>query len=244
MNPPTANNNDVDGPTAGKCLMTGLFHAFELGYFLVNIYEMYSAAAYGIFTAPGQPKTPALYLQNLAAILDDLLPANRTFTPGSLEYSVSGPANLNCLLFENCSGVQFLVLWLDATNWNQATAQPIAVPAVNVPLGFDTTFGMVTVYDPTKGTTPLSISSNVAGISVAVADSPIIVALRNPPPVGTPTPTPPPTPVPTPVPTPAPTPGMTAAQIAALQAQVNKLIGDLQAINTTLDTVPVINTGS
>lgn len=106
---------------------------FNAGFAKSYIYELidegtsrsHREEAFGLLRANGTPKPAFTSLKNLIGVLADPGPA---FTPGKLDYQLSGDTtNVRRLLLQKRSGKFFLVLWDDAWSYTMdqaTTAQP------------------------------------------------------------------------------------------------------------------------
>jgi hypothetical protein len=152
-------------------------NAWSEGLIAFTIYTFYEQGdGFGLFTGPGAPKSSGTYLHNFVAPLLDTGPNAKTFTPGSLNFSLSGlPATAKYLLFQKSNGNYEIVLCNNVTNWNFPTGMPITIPPTNVGITFESAQGVLNVYDPVAGSTPILTVSSTNTVSVALRDYPIVV---------------------------------------------------------------------
>ena len=167
----------VDLATQAKNISTGLLNAFVQKYSVVCIYELYDLGdGFGIFTFSGSPRTSATYLHNLTTIMADAGSSAATFSPGSLNYTLSGmPATGMSMLFQKSDGRFQLVLWNNVINYDLNTQQSITIPPVSVKVLMGTGKANMEVFDLTVGTQSASKSDNTTGINVSLADYPLII---------------------------------------------------------------------
>jgi hypothetical protein len=163
----------------GKSLLNGLLNLYKDGYRLACMYELYNinSDATGLFSGTGAPLAPATYLHNFAGIMNDPGTATRkTFTPGSLAVTVTGlPSTGRWHLFQKTTGTWFIVLWSNVSLWQNG--QAVTVPASSVTVNFPLT-GNSTIWDPSIGSNPSSVSSvtNISSVTVSVSDHAMVVA--------------------------------------------------------------------
>lgn len=176
----------VDQATQAKDSLNILFDAWDLGIKKTYLYQLMEGVpnppsndcenGYGMFTSTGAPKPLATAIHNMTQILVDNAGNSRSFTPGTLAYSLTGlPAAGHSILLQKASGLIDLVLWNEAPNYNTNTQVPIVVNPTNVTVNLGRSFSVVNVYDPVNGSTPISTASNVTSIVVALADRPLII---------------------------------------------------------------------
>jgi hypothetical protein len=124
----------------------------------------------------GTPKEAATAIHNLTTILSDP-GASSSFTPGSLNYSVSNlPATGNQMLLEKSNGTFELVLWAEPTIWNPTTQQDVIAPTENVTVSLGKAEN-VEIFDPLVGTTAIASYSNVRSVNVSLTDHPLVVQI-------------------------------------------------------------------
>ena len=187
---PNDGYSGVDETVQAKYTLDTLMDAFKAGVPQTYLYELMDDASdptdsnpqdhFGLFNSDGTPKLAATAIHNLTTILADPGYAS-SFTPGSLSYAVPNlPANANQLLLEQSNGTFDLVLWAEAQIWNSTTQSEIVAPTETTTVNFGQTEKSVEVFDPLQGTTPIAVYFNVASISVALTDHPLIIEISNP----------------------------------------------------------------
>jgi len=179
-----AGGDNVNADKAGRCMLNGLLYAWSAGEGLINIYSMYDGGSgFGIFASSGVPNTQAKYLHNMITPMLDAGSTARTFTPNSLNYTLSNmPTYGQSLLFQKTNGHFEFVFWRNDTNWNVAAGTPITIAPVNVTLTIGN--GLVqpmAEYDAVTGTTPVQ-SVNANAITFPLADAPVIIDITAAPP--------------------------------------------------------------
>jgi hypothetical protein len=122
---------------------------------------------WGLFDTSYDPKTSGTYLHNMTTILVD--PGSAP--TGRLDYTIAGePATVHDLLLQKSSGTFELVVWDERPTGGSDD--------VNVDLGHPR--ATVTLYDPTTGTSPTQVLSQVSSVMVTVSDHPVILELAGP----------------------------------------------------------------
>ncbi len=176
----------VDEATQAKLLLNTLMDGAFLGSKGTFIYQLLDAYSdpggadqekhFGLFRLDYTPKPAATAIHNLTQILDDNGATEASFTPGALNYSISGlPSTARSYLTEKSDGSYQIIIWNEPDIWNQTTDTAIQTGSVNVSVNLGGTFGNVQVYDPLTGTAPVKSLSNISSLSVGVVDHPIII---------------------------------------------------------------------
>jgi hypothetical protein len=124
---------------------------------------------WGMFNADGTPRPAATALHDLTTLLADPGTTAATFTPGSLNYSLSGTeSGDNSVLIEKSNGSFWLSLWNEAESANSPHM-------VTVNLGEQA--ATVLEYDPLTGISSIETWSNVASVQVSVPDHPVLLEI-------------------------------------------------------------------
>ena len=167
-----------------------VMEAFKAGSSLTDLYELfdenmnYAAQGiafedhWGLFNADGTPKAAATDLRNMMTVLGDNGANAATFTPGTLNYTVSGlGSNGDSLLMQKADGTFDIAVWADANidvNGNPSTA-----PTQNVTVDLGGTFSQVQVFDPVQGSAAVQTLTNVSSVSLGVTDHPLIIEVSS-----------------------------------------------------------------
>ena len=162
-----------------KYELNALFDAMKAGMAQVYLYELMDGDptdTHGLFQSDGTPKQSAIGLHNLTAILHDAGADAGSFTPGSLNVSVSDlPATGNSLVMEKSNGAFDIAVWSDANIWDVSSVSENQAPTSTVTVDLGATFASVQVYDPLNGTDPIQTLSDVSQVQLALTDHPLIV---------------------------------------------------------------------
>jgi hypothetical protein len=178
---PTAGGIIVDVPTQGKDILNGFMNAWNEGFSAICVYTLYPFGdGYEIYNGPGSQKASATYIHNFTSVLQDAGATAKTFTPGSLNYTLSGlPSTAKSLLFEKSNGTFEIVIWNNVTNWNIAAGTPISIGPTTVSVNFGVSHSTINIYDPTGSTTPIANANGSSAINVSLRDYPIVVEVIN-----------------------------------------------------------------
>jgi hypothetical protein len=145
--------------------------AFKQGFSYTFIYMLRDDPVqgyWGLIDTSYNPKTSGTYIHNLTTILAD----TATGTPGKLDYSIAGePATVHDLLLQKSNGTFELVVWDErlAVSSDDATDTVVVDLTKSRP--------MVTVYDPTTGTSPVQVLHDVSSVSLTLSDHPNVLEL-------------------------------------------------------------------
>jgi hypothetical protein len=173
-----------------RLLLNEAFRAYEMGLAETYFYQLYdqfppsdgtNEAFYGIIRNDGTRKQAAVGFHNVTTILADNGATALTFTPGTVNYTITGlPSTGHSILFQTSAGVYKLVVWAMPNIWNTTTDTQIDAPIVSFTVNFGATFASVKVYD-LMDDVPLELTAtNVSSITHTVDDHPMVVEFSNP----------------------------------------------------------------
>ncbi|WP_218080022.1 CARDB domain-containing protein [Anthocerotibacter panamensis] len=134
---------------------------------------------YGILHNDGSPKPAFTAVKNLLALLKE---PGAKFTPGSLDYTLSGnTTNLRHTLLQKSDGSFYLILWQAAKSsyWpgEARSGQDIYVAPTQVTLNLATRITQATTYLPNTSTNSTGQFTNPTQINLNVPDYPLVVKL-------------------------------------------------------------------
>lgn len=168
-----------------RLLLNDLFdHAMQPNNKLVYIFDLQWGSAdasdpgWGVIHDDGTPKQSGVAIHNLMQILHDPGPNAATFTPSSLNYSVSGmPSASRNFIVAKSSGAFDIILWNETSIWNMSTGAQLAIPTstVTVALPAGSSGG---IYSPVQGTAPTASFSGVSQVKVNLNDAPLIIEVQ------------------------------------------------------------------
>ena len=128
----------VSESVAAVYLPRTLLLSFNNGIKRTFLYEMLEnqyEPGFGLIRSDMTERPAFVAIKNLLAILSD---KGQVFTPGKLDYTLSGgDSTLNHALFQKRDGSFWLALWLEQPSINPDTAQPIAVASQTLSLTFN-----------------------------------------------------------------------------------------------------------
>ena len=177
----------VSQDVQAKYLLDLYFDAAQDGASKTYVYQLMDAYApgspqgddgYGLFNPDGTAKPSATAIHDLTTILFDSGSGSTTFTPGTLDYSVSGlPSSGNSMALANSDGTFDIAVWNEPQIWNSTTQTETTSGAIAVTVQLDNIYASVSVYDPLTGTTPIETLSDVGSVQLAVTDHPLVIKL-------------------------------------------------------------------
>ena len=182
----TTDSASVSPTVQAKYMLDGLMDAYQNGDAKTYLYELldqHSGSSnteynFGLFNADGTPKAAATALHNLTSLLADNGANATSFTPGALNYQLSGTiATDHSMLLQKSDGTFWLELWNEARLSGPTSPTDVSVPNHTVTLSLGSPASNVTVYDPLTGTSAVQSASNTQSVSLSVPDHPILVEI-------------------------------------------------------------------
>jgi hypothetical protein len=180
--------NLVDESVQRDFLLDTLFDNFSNNIVRTYVYELLDRRAnpmdttdqahYGIFRADGTPKSAAIGIKNLLAIMSDGLAASNDFKMSPLQYSISpeyrgeDTPQVSGRKVPNYSSV-FEKIW-DAKTFTLVKDTSMNVVTIKFPSHHQT----VRVYDPTVRAEPIKTLTNVDQVKIQITDHPFIVEVE------------------------------------------------------------------
>ena len=187
---PNDGYSGVDQITQAKYTLDTLMDAYKSGVVSTYLYELLDDNPdpnntnpqdhFGLFNSDGTPKLAATALHDLTTILADPGATATSFTPTTLNYTVT---NLtapygNQLLLEKSNGTFDIVLWAEPTIYSPSNGgTDIAASTDLTTVNFAQVEGTVNVYDPLVGTTSIATYHNVQQIQVNITDHPLVIEI-------------------------------------------------------------------
>jgi hypothetical protein len=180
--PATSTQYTVTDAVEASYIPRTLLLAFSHGLKKTYIYELIdevSSPGYGLLNSDLSPKPAFNAVKNLLSTLKD----SGAFTPGALEYQISGGgAMMNQLLLEKKDGSFWLVVWLEQSSWDEVNLAPIAVTPQNISLTLSSSYKTVADYQFNSGGAVTAfnqpMTGNVAALTVTDQISIIEIAHR------------------------------------------------------------------
>lgn len=184
----TVNTTDghigVPEDVAGKYIPRICLEQFNHGiprtliYELINVYnapnDLYKN--FGLLRNDGSEKPAFKALKNLIGLLKD--PGSQ-FTPGSLDYALSGnTTNVHHMLLQKHDGTFYLILWQEVPSFDVNTKQNINVSSLQVTLTLNKPIAKATTYLPNNSTGSVDQYTNPNQLNLNVPDYPLVVELK------------------------------------------------------------------
>jgi hypothetical protein len=140
---------------------------------------------FGLLRHDGSRKPAFIALKNLIYLMKE---PGAKFTPGSLDYTLSGDTtNVHHTLVQKSGNGQlptrfFLILWQEVKSWDNTNKKDIAVPDRKLTLNLNTVIRRASVYQPLTSITPTSDSTSPSGgrinqLTLSVPDHPLVIRL-------------------------------------------------------------------
>ena len=171
-------------------LLNDWFDVYVSGGREFTIYDLIDSLGetYGVYTAmPANAAKPsATALHNLTTILNDAGGTKRTFSPGTLSYSIDGlppkylPVNSaggNSFLLQRSDGRWYIVIWNEPNIFNASSKTDIVPPPTPLLVHFGASMTTANVYDPITGTSPITTVSGASTLNTIIGADPLIVEL-------------------------------------------------------------------
>ncbi|HEY1933506.1 MAG TPA: hypothetical protein VGG99_15950 [Acetobacteraceae bacterium] len=120
-----------------------------------------SSGNFGLMNSDGSPTAAGTALHNLTTLLAD---NGSSFTPGSLNYSLSGTVSGdNTILMQKANGSDWLALWNETAGTHAVT------------LNLASAASEIEVFDPVTGTSSIQSASNTGSITVGLGNDPLLI---------------------------------------------------------------------
>jgi hypothetical protein len=132
---------------------------------------------FGLLRNDLSPKPSFHVLKNLIALLKD---PNPTFTPATLDYSLSGDlTNIHSLLFQKGNGRFYLMLWqeVQASDYVVDWWMPTYSGPRSLTLNLTTPIASAVIHQPLTGAAPIGSATNPTSVALSVPDHLTIIEL-------------------------------------------------------------------
>ncbi len=163
----TSGTGSITEEQQGRLFLNLYLSGFKRGWrhtFIYMLRDDPGQGYWGLFDTDYNPKKSGTYLHNLTTILAD----SGTGAPTRLDYTIaSPPETVHDLLLQKGNGQFELVVWNERPTGGSDT--------VTVELGASQT--SVKIYDPTIGTTPTEVLSDVASVELTLSDHPNVIEI-------------------------------------------------------------------
>ena len=127
----------------------------------------------GLLRNDGSAKPTYTTIKNLIAILND---STGSFTPGDLDYSLSGnTGDIHSTLLQKRDGVFYLVIWQEVRSWDAQNNRNLDVQ--ERPLTLNSAVCRAETYRPYNSISPIAVNVASDKIQFRVPDHPLIIKL-------------------------------------------------------------------
>jgi hypothetical protein len=172
----------VSERAASKYDLRLFFEYFKRGFRRVYLYELADVAQssqtadlnFGLLRSDGTPKAQFFALRSLFDLLRD---PGAAFTPGHLDYTITGGVpQLSHTLLQKRDGTFYLVLWLNSLSYDPELRQDLdATCTVNIALRSPVT--SVTAHRPVEAAAPVAYGPSQS-IDIQIADQPLLLEIK------------------------------------------------------------------
>jgi hypothetical protein len=155
--------------------MLEMFNAGVHRSYFYELLDESSSPGYGLIDSSMKPKLAYTAMSNLLELLED---PGGSFQTGGLSYTLTGAASdVHQLLLQKRNGTFYLVLWIEASGYNQATNVVTPVPSQKVELALtDATVQDVYTFND-QGTYTTTAEKSPAALSLTLNDTVTIVQI-------------------------------------------------------------------
>ena len=146
--------------------------------FVYELLDEWSTTGYGLLANDFSEKPAFTALKNLIAMLQD---PGAPFTPGALNYSISGNTNtLQHLLLQKRDGSYWLILWLEQSSYDSTNnvATPVTPQNVTLSIGASLQFGSLVQFDATGNATTNALPASGYSAQLSTSDQVSIVEIQ------------------------------------------------------------------
>lgn len=158
----------VSEAAIAQYVVDATFDGIADGDAAMYFYALYddSSGDFGLFNSNGSARPAATALHDLTTLLADTGATASTFTPGSLNYSLSGTQSTdNSIVIAKSNGSFWIGLWNEGGTTHTVT---VTLPAAA---------SEIEVFDPITGTFSIQTSSNASTISVSLGSDPLLIEI-------------------------------------------------------------------
>lgn len=174
----------VPEAVAGKYMPRLFLEHFNRGIPRTYLYELIDLfpdsnrddqeSNFGLLRHDGSEKPAFVALENLLGLLEEEPEA--PFTPGSLDYSLSGETeDVHRALLQKRDGRFYLVLWVEKPGYDIDTRQEIPVPEQRVNLTLNQPIQQAATYRPNNSAAPTGQYTAPTQLALDVPDHPLVV---------------------------------------------------------------------
>jgi len=179
----TDGHRGVPEDVAGKYIPRMCLEHFNYGiprtfiYEFINTYNDPSSLYqnFGLLRNDGSEKPAFTALKNLLSLLKD---PGANFTPGALDYTLSGnTTNIHHTLLQKRNGTFYLILWQEVSTFDPNAKQNINVTSRQMTLTLNQPIGSANTYLPNNSKALIKSATNPNKITLNVPDYPLVVEI-------------------------------------------------------------------
>ncbi len=180
----TDGHRGVPEDVAGKYIPRLCLEQFNYGIPRTLIYEFINTyndpnslyQNFGLLRNDGSEKPAFTALKNLISLLKD---PGATFTPGALDYALSGnTTDIHHTLLQKRNGTFYLILWQEVSSFDPDYQQNLNISSLQVTLTLNQPIESATTYLPNNSTASVKLATKPNQISLNVPDYPLVVELK------------------------------------------------------------------
>lgn len=176
----------VSEQVAGKYIPRLLLESFNRNITRSYLYEFINESqggdqgSYGLVRYDGSAKPAFTAIKNMISLLKE---PGANFTPGSLNYTLSGnTSGVDSTLLQKSNKEFYLILWQEARSWNNDSKKEISVGNRQIKINLETRINRAQVYVPKDSGSPILTHNAPSGgrlqdLTVSVPDHPIVIKL-------------------------------------------------------------------
>ena len=164
---------------AAKYLPRGLLGAFANGIEKTNIYSLIDdvkrSKYHGLLDGTLRRRQTFYAVKNLMTLFAD---SATSFTPGTLDYTLSGlTSTIKQQLFQKSDGTFLLTMYQDVDSYDRANKRDAVVAPVSVGLALGQA-ASIEIYTPSIGAAATKVVSSVSALTIPVGDHVTVVRIK------------------------------------------------------------------
>jgi hypothetical protein len=158
--------NAFSETSIAQYVVDAAFDGIKDGDTMMYYYALFGDGSgnYGLMNADGSPTAAGTALHDLTTLLADTGSAASSFTPGSLDVSLSGDVSTdNTLLIQKSDGSDWVALWDETASTHSVT------------MTLDSNAQQILVFDPVTGSSSIDSASNTDSVTVSLGQDPLLI---------------------------------------------------------------------
>jgi hypothetical protein len=158
--------NAFSETSIAQYVVDAAFDGIKDGDTMMYYYALFGDGSgnYGLMNADGSPTAAGTALHDLTTLLADTGSAASSFTPGSLDVSLSGDVSTdNTLLIQKSDGSDWVALWDETASTHSVT------------MTLDSNAQQILVFDPVTGTSSIDSTNNTDSVTVSLGQDPLLI---------------------------------------------------------------------